>query len=334
MLSGLENTQNNENKKITKTPDFNLSNPKGLISDYKNYYEKNFGLRTTLINTYLNFKTETLKDNPLPDQVVKGEDEWYFLGNSYSDILNDTFGNVPFTDADLNAITQNLEQVKHYLNSKQVEFYVVVPPNKHTVYKEKLPFKLKQHINRLGQLQQHLKIHSSLRIISPQPRLMSQKDHIPLFHKTDTHWNDYGAFLGYSETMDVIGKDFNIDPILLSNYHVIEKFFTGDIMPMINKNRKEKSLALKKIKISEIDTLSAAYTFQHYKNKTENLKLIMHCDSFSDAWIPFFNESFGETVYIRKYELDYALIERIQPDIVIFEIVERNLVTLINKKNL
>lgn len=121
-------------------------------------------------------------------------------------------------------------------------------------------------------------------------------------------------------------------PVPMSDYQLIPTSLKGDITPMINKNASEETLALKKIKTSLIDTLSPAYTFQHYTNKTQNLKLIMHCDSFSDAWIPFFNESFGETVYVRTFELDQALIEKIQPDIVIFEIVERNLVTLLNKK--
>lgn len=328
----LESTENNENKKFSKAPVFNLDNPKKLLSDSKNYYENNFGLRTTFINTYLNFKTKILKDNPLPDQVVQGNDGWYFLGNSYEDILNDTFGNVPFTDAELNTITHKLENIQHYLNSKQIKFYIVVPPNKQTIYKEELPFQLTQHTKRLNQLQQYLKTHPSLQLISLEALLKSKKDSAPLFHKTDSHWNDYGAFLAYSETINVIGKDFDIAPLPLSDYEQTTISFRGDIMPLINKNSNEEGLALKKIKPSKIDTISGVYTLQHYKNKAQDLKLIMHTDSFADAWIPFFNESFGETVYIRNFVLDHSLIEEIQPDIVIFEIVERNLVTLINKK--
>ncbi|MGC1633371.1 MAG: hypothetical protein WA749_14775 [Gelidibacter sp.] len=332
MLSSLENTQSNENKKNTKSPDFNLNNPKRLVSEYKNYYEDNFGLRTTLINIYLSFKVKILKENPLPNHVVKGQDGWYFLGNDHNDILNDTFGNVPFTKAQLNAITQNLESTNTYLQSKNIKFYIVVPPNKQTIYQEKLPYHFGPHTKRLEQLQNHLEIKNSLHIVSLEPRLFSEKKHQRLYHKTDTHWNDYGAYWGYAETLEVIKKDFDITPIQLSEYSMEATPINGDITAMINENIPENGIALQKIKPSQIDTISPIYTFQHYKNRTKNLKLLMHSDSFSNAWIPFFNESFGETVYIRTYELNHALIEKIQPDIVIFEIVERNLLTLINIK--
>lgn len=330
MLFDLENTPNNENKKFSKTPDFNLENPQLYISDFKNYYVNNLGLKLTFTNMYLNFKSQILNDHPLPNEVVQGKEGWYFLGNSYNDILNDSFGNVPFTNAELHAITQKLRKIKQHLNLKKIEFYIVVPPNKQSIYKEHLPFQLTSHTKRLSQLQQHLKTHSDLKIISPETLLMSKKNDLPLYHKTDSHWNDYGAFLGYSETIKMIGKDFDIAPIPRSDYRMTTTLFKGDLMPILNKNSDEESLVLKKIKPSKVDTLSAVYTFRHFTNPTNNLKLIMHCDSFADAWIPFFNESFGETVYVRNYIIDNSLIEKIQPDIVIFEIVERNLIDLLN----
>lgn len=332
MLLGLENTKNNENREFTELPEFNLSDPKRLFNDYKNYYEKNFGLKTTLVNSYIHIKSDVLKDNPLPNQVINGEDGWYFLGNAHSDILNDTFGNVPFTLAELNEITTNLVNIERDLGLKNIAFYLVVAPNKQTIYQENLPFKLKQNITRLEQLQSHLKSYTNLKIISLEKRLMSEKKNRPLYHKTDTHWTDYGAFLGYSETIGVISQDFEIKPIPLSDYHDVPTAIKGDITPMININTKENVVSLKKNKVSKIDTLSAKYTFQHYKNQFQDLKLIMHCDSFSNAWIPYFNETFMETLYVRTYVLDHALIEEIQPDIVMFEIVERHLSNLTNQK--
>lgn len=332
LISGLENKQNNENKNFSAPPDINLKNPKQLIVDYKNYFEENFGLKTTLIKAYLNFKSKILKENPLPNHVVKGEDGWYFLGNDHNDILNDTFGNVPFTNTELNAITDALENTTIYLQSKNIKFYIVVAPNKQTIYQEKLPYQFNTHTKRLEQLQNHLKNTISLYLISLEPRLISEKKQKQLYHKTDSHWNDYGAFLGYTETLDAIKKDIDITPIQLSEYTLEKKPIDGDITAMINENIQENSIVLQKIKPSKIDTISPAYTFQHYKNNAKNLKLLMHSDSFSNAWIPFFNESFGETIYVRTYSLDKELIESLQPDIIIFEIVERNLITLANKK--
>jgi hypothetical protein len=51
----------------------------------------------------------------------------------------------------------------------------------------------------------------------------------------------------------------------------------------------------------------------------------MYRDSFSIAWIPYFVESFEESIYLTNYNIDGAFIEKVKPDIVIYEIVERNL---------
>lgn len=332
MLSGLEDTKNNENREFTEVPPFNLSQPKRLFKEYKNYYANNFGLKTTLVNAYINFKTDVLKENPLPNQVVKGKDGWYFLGNAHADILNDRFGNVSFNAAELHAIATRLENTKRYLELRNIKFYVVVAPNKQTIYPENLPFGLKQHPTRLDQLQKYLKLHTDITFISLKERLISEKRHGLLYHKTDTHWNAYGAYFGYSETMAAISKDFDIWPTPLEEYHDISASIKGDIPPMINMKTNEKVKLLKKNKVSSIDTLSAHYTFQHYTNQSQDLKLIMHSDSFSDAWIPYFNESFKETLFLRSYALDPALIDDIKPDIVMFEIVERHLIDFTHPK--
>lgn len=330
LISGWENTENNENKIFDSPPETQFNNPKQLLADYRDYYEQNFGLRTTLINLYFNIKTKVFKDNPLPNNVVKGANGWYFLGNDHNNILNDTFGNVPFTDAELNSITRNLETINGDLKSRNIKFYIVVPPNKQTIYQEKLPYQWMKHPTRLEQLQNHLNKRQNLSLILLTPKLMAEKENKQLYHKTDTHWNDYGAYLGYMATIDVIKNDFEISAIPLSKYSLETKMIKGDIPALINQNVQERSLVMKKKDQSKIDTLSPAYTFQHYKNRHQNLKLMMHSDSFSDAWIPFFNESFGETLYVRKYTLDASVLDKLQPDVVIFQIVERNLSNLID----
>ena len=53
--------------------------------------------------------------------------------------------------------------------------------------------------------------------------------------------------------------------------------------------------------------------------------LLMFRDSFANALIPMLSEAFASAAYSRSIPYDYALLERIQPDLVVLEIVERNL---------
>ena len=64
---------------------------------------------------------------------------------------------------------------------------------------------------------------------------------------------------------------------------------------------------------------------QRYTSEANDLKILMFGDSFSTSLIKFLKESFGESVFIWHYRFNKQLIIDEKPDIVINEIVERNL---------
>lgn len=57
----------------------------------------------------------------------------------------------------------------------------------------------------------------------------------------------------------------------------------------------------------------------------QEVEMLQFRDSFANYWYSFFNESFAETLYLKKYTFTKAEIESFKPDIVILEIVERNI---------
>jgi len=317
---------NNENRKYRTIPKFNLNSPIASIGALKNYYLENFGLKTILVNNYIDFKTNALNENPIPNRVAQGKKGWFFLGNNYNNVLNNSFGNNSFTKKDLINTINYLKGLKDYFNSKNIAFYVVIPPDKNKIYQEFLPYKLNQNPTKLDVLKPLLKKKAGIDIIDLSITLKENKDNYPLYLKTDTHWNYYGAFLGYNYTMDVIGKDFSINKVSLDDFKVESQVYSkGDLTKLINRVVDEKTITIKK-KIPTnaklvIDTRNTLY----YKNNTQNLKAILFRDSFTNAWIPFFNESFGEIIYHRKYIIDKKEIDTFKPDIVIFEIIERNI---------
>ena len=317
---------NNENRKYKTFPEFNIKSPIASIGDYKNYYLENFGLKTTLVNNYINVKSNVLNENPIPNRVVQGTDGWFFLGNNYNNVLNNSFGNDPFTEKEITNTIAYLRGLKDYFNSKNIAFYVVIPPDKNNIYQEFLPYKLKQNTTKLNVLKPLLKEKANINIIDLSIPLLKNKNKQQLYYKTDTHWNYYGAYIGYNYTIDIIRKDFNLNKVAINDFEFINEIYTkGDLTKMINKIKDEPSITIKKKVNSKAKLISKTNNTIHYQNNTKSLKTILFRDSFATNWIPFFNESFQEIIYHKKHIINKNEIESFKPDIVIFEIIERNI---------
>ncbi len=52
-------------------------------------------------------------------------------------------------------------------------------------------------------------------------------------------------------------------------------------------------------------------------------KLLMYRDSYTNALVPLISEHFQKSIYLWTYHMDPKTIEKIQPDIVVLEILER-----------
>lgn len=307
-----------------KAPLFSIDNPINSAIRFKNYYKNNFYFKTEMLDSYLKVKSNVLNDVPLKNRVITGKDGWYFLGNEYNQLFNDGFGSYPFSEFELKKIKNNIKRIKETLDSKGVAFYIVVPPNKHRVYSEKLPYKIKQKPTRLEVLNSYLKKEIDFEILDLRDTLISNKGKELLYYKTNTHWNDLGAFIGYHKTLNTLKLDLPKEHI--SNYNIDYKpIKRGDITEMIHLKLIEKAPFLNKKTTSEIISLKNKHDYLHFKNLNGNKKLIMYRDSFSNAWIQFFNESFGETIYLRSYSIKADFIQKEKPDVVVFEIIEREL---------
>jgi len=308
-----------------------FTNPKEVKSNIKRYYAKDFMSNSPFVNYYLQFKTDVLRENPIPHNVISGQNGWYFLGNNYLNTLNDAYGNDRFSYNELVAIENKLTTFHNYLKSKNIPLYIVIAPNKNNIYKEYLPYKLKQGETKLEQLQGHLQ-DSKISFINLTQYLKSSKPIHQLYYKTDSHWNTFGAFLAYQNIIAQMQSRFQIKSQKLSNYEVDDNFeIAGDLTRLLKINTPEKSIYIKKAN----DNLSEDYTkpYLRYTNPNNNLKLLMFRDSFANHLIPFFNDTFSETLYLKNYTFNKDLIDTEKPDVVVIEIVERDLRTLINLKN-
>ena len=332
MLTGFEdNIINSENRKKADFPTLQINKPMKFVKQFKSYFKDNFGFRYTLSDKYIQFKFDVLNESPLPSKVVFGKDNFMFLGNSFSNVINESYGE-KFSKKELNLIKKTISSRKNWLDKNNIKYYIAVAPNKHTIYKEKFPLNLSVKKTRKDQLIKYIKDEINFNIVDLGTQFRQKKQENRLYRKFDSHWNDLGAFYAYQTLINEINKDFNIEKLNISSYKIDSVKSKGGISKMLNYSDKENRIILKpKFKTNVVDVDFKKYYNNpkiyeiHHKNTTKKLKVLLFRDSFASALKPFINETFGECIYIWSHNFDKELILKEKPDIVISEYVERYL---------
>jgi len=211
-------------------------------------------------------------------------------------------------------------------------------PNKSTIYPEYLPSGLHQirPQSRLDQLLDYLRTRSTFRILDLRPALVAAKSGGRLYHKTDSHWNDAGAFVAYRQILRELGRIYPVlHPRPLSDFFVKNETTPGgDLAIMLGfpDILKEEQVILEprtgpRAVISEPSRKISPWVM---RSATESpvaapLKVLMLRDSFGHELMNFLSEHFARIVYHWdvRFIFDTSLIEREKPDIVIEEMVER-----------
>ena len=332
MLTDLE--KKSQFAELTTFPDLKKETKKTALIKLKKYYLEHYGLKSSLVDLYIDFKTDILNENPLPNRVLKGSNDWYFLGNHNNNVINNTFGMQTISAIDLHIMKRNLMKLNNYFTNLGMRFYFVVPPTKSSIYIENLPFSVKQNPTPISQFLATIEALDSIKFIDLRKTLNNNKKGNQLYLKTDTHWNSHGAYFAYKHIMETIIQDYNFQNIMPLSYFELKKdTIQGDITRMINNYEKESKINYNNPLNSKVEIIISSYDYHAFKNSNKNLKLLMFRDSFGYELFPFMNESFNEVVYI-KYNKDFSKskIENEKPDIVILEVAERNFDVLL--KNL
>lgn len=337
------NTIKTENRELAKAPKLtDLKSPSLFISNFESYYKDHFAGKDILSGFYLQLHNDVLKNDPLPKKVIKGKDGWYFLGDSYSGIFSESLGISKYNDEHIKMIADYIHEMKLYCDSLGIKFYFAVAPEKNRFYAEFLPLKSLENDKRLEKLSKYLIKKYGIEIINLGDYLVSEKKKRRLYYKTDSHWNDYGGFMGTQKLLECIKRDFKDSTVLLNLSEYVEYSIPKkrmDLNLLINKDIAENEIRLKpsdNSKSIEIDTLKTtnprkSYLLHSAGNKSK-LKSIVFRDSYFNAMINFYANAMGESKYVWSLIFDREIIKKEKPNLVIFQVVERHLYDL-DKRN-
>jgi len=312
--------------------------------NFELYFNDNFILKPDLFYAFKMIKIRLFKVDPIPEKVLFGSKGWMFLGDSWQNVIRTSKGIDRYDFKEIEFIVTNLKNRNKWLKERNIEYYVALAPNKHNVYGKylrinhsKKPTKVQQVVNAFKK--------SNFKIIELVDGLKHDTLKVRTFHKTNSHWNDYGAFLGYDELINNLRENYPFIPKLNIGDFVIDSVISKEpLANMIQSNQHEVRIILKP-KINKLnatmveDKLIVPRDYfrkpddfeMRYVNKTKPLKILIFRDSFCSAMLKYIIESFGEVVFIWTDDFNISLIENEKPDIVIHELIERKLDIFLRK---
>jgi alginate O-acetyltransferase complex protein AlgJ len=323
-----------ENRTLAPFPRLALNrHAVGLFPEkFRAYFEDRFGFRQTLIGWQARFKVNVLGVSS-SRQVILGKEGWLFQP-PYDSSLETYRGARPLTPEQLAQWRHILETRCAWLAARGIPYLFVIAPDKHSVYPEYMPDAMARssHESRLDQFLAFMKAHSDVAVLDLRPALREAKGRARLYHRTDTHWNDYGAFVGYQVIIRELGKlDPRLQPMAQSDFEIYSEQTSGlDLAAMLGVDdvTTEDYIRMRSRKFSIESSGYTSNTLPRLvsERKEQNLpRVVMFRDSFSNYLVPFLNQHFSRAVYVWNNGFDPRLVETERPDFVVQEIVERAL---------
>ena len=299
------------------------------------YFEDHFAFRQRLVRWQAIVRLRALGVSP-SKAVIKGRDGWLFYADDGA--MEDYAEAPPFTGAELEQWRHTLQDTADWLRAQGIAYVFVIAPDKHVIYHEYMPDTIRPAaISRIDQLVSYLRQHSTVRVVDLRPALFAAKDRERLYHRTDTHWNDRGAFVGYQCIVDALKEDV---PALRSpsrrafEPRVVQSpgLDLAGMLGLTEVLREEDLVLVARDPVARIlEPRNPNRRLTHARIVTEapnhGPRAVMFMDSFGPALVPFLSEEFSRAVYLWQDNIDATVVQQESPQVVIQEWVGRALST-------
>lgn len=266
--------------------------------------------------------------------TIEGREKWLFFALENS--LEDYLGNNILSEEELKTYLDGMEELERICEEKGKKLYFILPPNKEQVYAEFMPtYKIADTYKRAQRLVDYVQANSDIKIIYPIEELKAAKEKWQLYFKTDTHWNDAGAFVGTQALYALM----ELPVTDLSELTTEEwAFNSGDLVRVGNLNGKDYEGDISytiyyKLYVDVTAEEGENFSSDIYStvSTAENQSsIVVLGDSFRISMGQFLSKDFGRCMLLNSFNMQEAVaVEAIQnADIIVIESVERMNVNL------
>jgi hypothetical protein len=328
-----------------------FENKKNILNTSKKEF-----FSTDKFESYRNYIVYKFFNISLVDKkVIAGKDNFLFLGNAFNNVLDKTSGKFRPDRAEIDNWTDKLKTLQKWYEDKGIKFVIAIAPNKHSIYKEKLPDRLSYNGKTITDDIVDFSKKKNINLLDLRPALLKNKKQEELIYwKTDTHWNEKGAALAFEEIISYINKKhqinisipqyslktfekaagdlsnfLKINQILPADYEKGYKYVFNNKYDICKGNINKENGILDKCIITDNPIIDPYKQTQYIINKSiNNYSLLFIGDSFSVPPSQLYNTSF-HTVW-KWFYLDISgkklseFVNKNKPDLVIYQIVERD----------
>lgn len=289
-----------ENRMLAKKPQLTMLG--NGLNDYGEkfnawYNDRFFGRNLLiLLHSSLNFIIPRYVENKL---AIKLPDDMIFNKVILKRLIN------PIKHTELEKISQNIAKLQKFAKQNNIELYIMIPPAKEDLYLDSLQniyADINPQRNVIKDLQKYILEKNKLEIIYPRDvYLNSYKDFT--HYKTDHHWTEFGAFLGYQRLIENI-RQKHPDIISLSedDFDVFYKNKPryGNFKDLFNRPFYDGS-GCKLLGVRSLCPLSYKYKYYEHKNRANlkvklgpmNMSRITHYNNGLDVNVTLLGNSYG-----------------------------------------
>jgi len=303
----------------------------GTTNFQENLYKKNFLIGKS------NLLRIKIGDRILPVALI-GKDGW----EEYTGDGNiDDFQNLK-QFKNKKDLLKKLTTLNQYLKSQDITLLIVVAPNKATIYPDKLPEQIKSlpTQSRLDRLIAYLEVNNLPVIVDLRPALRAARENQDVYFKeNNTHWNGYGAFVAYTTIINALRSSYpELKPYETADLELMPAD-SGIAMPgpyFAPKNPFVQTLHLGNDN-GRNQFSGTEYGYNQFSSIPDSKlpTLLMFQDSFGAYYLnDYLSMNFGKSHFVHLLNTPQYLskesIQQFKPDVVIIEIVERDLDLLVN----
>ena len=299
------------------------------------WFQDHFGLKSTLVRWYGVTRYFWLRMSPSP-AVVRGKNGWLFYAEDGG--LDDFAHDQPLWPEEVANWRESIVRAKAWCRARGIGYLFTVVPDKHVLYPEYFD----DHVTPVGPVSRTDQLLTATFdtgvVVDVRPAMRAAKAGDRLYHMTDTHWNERGAFVAYQQIIAAVRAQLPAVPPAKdrSMFEARTRTLEGrDLARIIGLRQMlwEEDLRLVPKQPHDYKVLEPAggyATSGEGRIVTEipgsSLpRALVYRDSFTSLLAPLLSEHFSRVVYLWQNDFLPNQVEAERPDIVIQQMVGRHL---------
>jgi alginate O-acetyltransferase complex protein AlgJ len=327
-----------ENRQLAPPPAFSLDweTLRAFPDGFTRYFEDHFAFRARMVAWQSSARLKYLHVSS-QSTVIRGKDDFFFYADDGA--MDDYVTAAPFTPGELEVWRRALQDTQDWLEQQGITYLFVIAPDKHVIYEENMPDTIHRlHEEwRFDQVARYLAEHSTVHVLNLRRPLIEAKATERVFHRTDTHWNDRGAFVGYDAIMRRLNEMRpGLQPLPRSAFEPRTEIARGrDLAGMLGL---ADVLTEEDLRLVPRQPRCGHITEENIPNSNGSAarvvtecdrpglpRAVLYRDSFATGLVPFVSEHFSRALYLWEHDVNPEIIKAERPDVVIHEWVGRHM---------